>query len=59
MIVQTTLAWRWLFSTLVATSSLCVLVAMCGLPRRGMTDLLYIWLAVVGVNNLRIALARQ
>lgn len=47
---------RWLFSTIVGTLALAVLVATFG-TRHGWLDVLYIWLAMVGVNNLRIAVS--
>lgn len=48
---------RWLFSSFVLTCTVCVLVAMYGI-RRGLPDLAYTWLAVLAVNNFRIALGR-
>lgn len=48
---------RWIFSMLIGTSTLFALVAIAG-PREYWLDLLHMWIALVGVNHIRLTLSR-
>jgi len=49
---------RWIFSMLIGTSTLFVLIALAG-PREYWLDLLHMWIVMVTINNLRLILSRR
>ena len=49
---------RWIFSMLIGTSTLFVLMTIAG-PREYWLDLLHMWVVMVTINNLRLILSRD
>lgn len=49
---------RWIFSMLIGTSTLFVLLVIAG-PGDVWLDLLHMWILLVAVNHLRLAFSRN